>query len=578
MTTPLAGLVEEEERLEGGAKALAVLRLALAVLAIGVTLALTLTGSAADSADRPLIKPFGLHPVYAIAVLACAFDVVYMFALRRLRSGTAWIAALAAIGIAVDVTLTSALIYLSGGYASPYLPLMFVWVIATGTVLSGRAAFAAASLAVVFLSAASLLKHFGVYPGGVPGRPEESAELWRAGGFHLAQAGAFFLVAALTGALSKRLAAARLLADEVLASLNEGLLVLDGRGRITFSNREAERLLDARLATGDYLARALSRPDLAPVKALLLESKERFDPQRVEVSGPPAGPRSALAVSGTAVRDSRGGFRGLIAVISDRSVEKALEAATRLAEQRRRVGELAMSIAHEIRNPLAAIRGAAQEIARERAISSTGRELAGVVVSESDRLDRIVTDFLTFARPRPPILGRTDLRALAGEALELLGRSLGPGKKVALLNDVPAESVCQADADQLRQALLNLGLNSLAAINASGRIRISARDATLGGFLAGMAPGRRARHASLPPSELTRPGICLEVADDGVGMDLETLERAGEPFFTTRPDGTGLGLAIVERMAASHGGAVNLASAPGQGTAVSLWLGRPQEE
>ena len=568
MTTPLAGLVEEEERLEGGAKVLAVLRLVLAVLAIGVTLALSRTGAGSEALP-PL---FGFHPVYTIAVIACAFDVAYLLFLRRVRAEPPRVALLAAAGIVVDLLLACALIYFTGGYRSPYLPLVFVWVIAAGTVLSGRAAFAAASLAVVFLSAASLLHHFGLYPGGTPGRPEEGLELWRAAGFHLAQAGAFFLVAALAGALSKRLVAARLLADEVLASLHEGLVVLDGRGRISFANPEAERLLGVRLAAGEYLAGMLTRADLIPVRTLLVESRERFEPLRLELAG------SAVAVSGTVVRDARGAFRGLIAVISDRSAERALEEATRLAEQRRRLGELAMSIAHEIRNPLAAIRGAAQEIGREQAISATGQELAGVVVSESDRLDRIVTDFLTFARPRPPVFAPVRLRELAGEALELVARSLPPGKRIELVNDVSAGAECPADADQLRQALLNLGLNSAAAIDRAGRIRIWSRPAALGEFLAAMAPERRARAGPLGGgAALRRAGLVLEVADDGAGMDLATLSRAGEPFFTTRPEGTGLGLAIVERVAAAHQGAVNLTSAPGRGTAVAIWLAAAEE-
>jgi signal transduction histidine kinase len=143
---------------------------------------------------------------------------------------------------------------------------------------------------------------------------------------------------------------------------------------------------------------------------------------------------------------------------------------------------------------------------------------------------------------------------------------------------LPAGTVCQADADQIRQALLNLGLNSIAAIEGAGRIRISTRAAQLGEFLAGMAPEQRARQALLASADQRRPGLCLEAADDGAGMDLATLARAGEPFFTTRSDGTGLGLAIVERVAAAHGGAVNLTSAPGRGTAVTLWLPETQEK
>lgn len=565
MSTPLYALVEEEERLEGGAKALAALRLLLASLAIAVTLTL-----AAAEGRLTGAQIFGHHPVYSVAVLVCAVDLAYLFLLRRARAAGR-LAMLIAAGLALDILMGAALVHLTDGFSSPFLPLLFVWIIAAGAVLSGRAAFGAASLAVVCLSIGLVLRSSGHHE-----------ELWRAGAFHLAQSGALFIVAFLAGQLSRRLAAARLLADDVLASLHEGLLVLDARGRISFANPQAGRLLGAELASGEYLARALSRSDLAPVRALLLEARERFEPQRVELPGHTNGRPAALAVSGTAVRDSKARFRGLIAVISDRSAERALEAANRLAEQRRRVGELAMSIAHEIRNPLAAIRGAAQEIGREKNISPTGRELASVVISESDRLDRIVTDFLTFARPRPAIFARVQLRELAAEVLDLVGRSVGPERRMELVNDVSAGACCQADTDQLRQALLNLGLNSLTAMNdgRAGRIRFSSRQASFGEFLSTFKPERRARYAppSALPETLSRAGVVLEVADDGAGMDADTLERAGEPFFTTRPDGTGLGLAIVERVAAAHGGALDIASTPGHGTCVSMWLAAAQEQ
>jgi two-component system sensor histidine kinase PilS (NtrC family) len=562
--TPFAGLVEEEERLEGGAKGLAALRLLLASLAIGVTLTL-----AAARGTEGFARLFGFHPVYTVAVLACAVDVIYLFIFRRLRGSPRRIAVLTAAGLAADIIMTGALIFLTGGYASPFLPLLFVWVIAAGTVLSGQAAFVAAALAIVCLSACLMLRRFD--------HPED---LWRAGAFHLAQSGALFIVAYLAGELSRRLAAARLLADEVLASLNEGLVVLDGLGRISFSNLEAERLLGLGLTHGDPLRRALAGQRLTPVRALLLEAEERFGPERMVLAAPEGGQPVEIAVSGTVVRDARGSFRGLIAVISDRAAERALEEAVRLAEQRRRVGELAMSIAHEIRNPLAAIRSAAQEVGREKNISPTGRELAEVVISESDRLDRIVSDFLGFARPRPPLFAPVDLRELAAEALALAGRSGGGDQRVAFANEVPAGALGLADADQLRQALLNLLLNGIEATGGAGRVRVGARPLSLGQFLSGMTPAARAHLAG--KAELgevaERRGFVLEVVDNGAGMDEETLLRAGEPFFTTRPNGTGLGLAIVERIAAAHNGAVNITSSPGRGTSVQLWLDAAEEK
>jgi signal transduction histidine kinase len=256
-------------------------------------------------------------------------------------------------------------------------------------------------------------------------------------------------------------------------------------------------------------------------------------------------------------------------VVSDRSVERQLEAARRLAEQRRAVSELAMSIAHEIRNPLGAVRSAVQEIGREPQISAGGLELIDVVMSESDRLDRIVGDFLTFARPRPPQMEAVRLRNLVAEAQELVARSVPDDRRVAMINDVPQNIRLVADPEQLRQALLNLGLNAAAAITDSGKVSVGARATTLAEFTAGVSPERRPAVAGGKPDQ---EGLIVEVRDDGSGMDEDTLHKAVEPFFTTRPGGTGLGLSIVERVAAAHGGAVNLTSRPGEGTTVQIWL------
>jgi signal transduction histidine kinase len=142
---------------------------------------------------------------------------------------------------------------------------------------------------------------------------------------------------------------------------------------------------------------------------------------------------------------------------------------------------------------------------------------------------------------------------------------------VELRNEVPRGQSVRADAAQMRQALLNLGLNAVAAIDGSGLVRVGAHREELGSFLARMSPARRERQAGGAGTG-GRPGLTLSVSDNGCGMDEATLGRAGEPFFTTRPGGTGLGLAIVERFAAAHGGATLLVSRPGRGTTVEVWL------
>jgi two-component system sensor histidine kinase PilS (NtrC family) len=576
LTTPLAGLVEEEERLEGGARGVAALRLLLATLAIAVTAVLE---SARDVTEllRPRPEILGWHPVYSAAVAYCFLELIYLFLLRYARAARR-LALLVASGLAADILLGSALVYFTGGYESAFLPLIFVWVIAAGTVLSGRMALGAASLAVVGLSAGSVLRYLHLFPYEAVRDVSTTAELWRGGGFHLAQSGALFAVAVLTGMLMRHVAAAQLVADHVLTVLQEGLVVLDRELKVRFANHEAGRLLGLDLPRGQPISEAGADARLSAVLRMLT-ARKAFGPAVVEVSPADYGPPLTLAISGAPVLSPRGAFRGLIAVISDRSAERRLEEVGRLAEQRRAVSELAMSIAHEIRNPLGAVRSAVQEIGREQQLSPDGRELVDVILSESDRLDRIVGDFLTFARPRPPVMARVDVRALATEAEELVSRSTPGGKKIEMVNEVPGGTEVSADTEQLRQALLNLGLNATTAIDGSGSIRVATRREALGEFLSRMSAARRARRvaAGLAEDPAGQAGLVIRVTDDGVGMDKETLRRAGEPFFTTRPGGTGLGLAIVERVASAHGGAVNIDSAPGEGSAVEIWLPAGEE-
>lgn len=563
-------MVEHGERLLRGARGVAALRLFLACLAISVTVALQVSGQGLAADGGRLL---GWHPVYWAAIITCGLDVVYLVLLRLLRGGRGT-AAVVASGLAGDVLLGTVLVYLTGGHESAFLPLLFVWIISAGSLFSARMAYAAASLTVMFLSAGELLRYGGVYP--YAGYPEAAAgeHLRRAAAFHLAQSGALFTVAYLAGALARHLAAAKLVAKQVLAAMRDGLIVLDHRNRILYSNGEAARLLATDLPGGRDISDPLRGERLETVRRRLV-SRQRFGPDIVSLDSPGGGCEFTLALSGSPVLSARGSFQGLVAVISDRSAERQLEEAQRLAEGRRTVAEVAMSIAHEIRNPLAAIRSAVQEIGRERTLSPSGRELAEVVISESDRLDRIVADFLAYARPRPAERIPTELRELAEDTVTLIARSAPPAGGLHIENAVPHGYEVDVDRSQIRQALLNLGLNALGAMLDGGVLRFSARPAGLGEFLSTLSPRRRARQdgalRALPPGT---PGVILEVTDNGAGMDAETLGRCGEPFFTTRPDGTGLGLATVERIVAAHGGTINVRSARGSGTAVELWLPR----
>lgn len=221
--------------------------------------------------------------------------------------------------------------------------------------------------------------------------------------------------------------------------------------------------------------------------------------------------------------------------------EEQLRRADRLAA----LGELSAGMAHEIRNPLASIRGTA-EILRDGIKTDDPRsEFATILIREVDRLNRVVADFLNFAKPASAERTRIDLVAALGEVLELT--RLAAAKKGIVVSRVGLPSLeLVADGNQLKQAFLNLILNAFEAMPEGGKLTMT-----------------------------TRAGdgeASLAFADSGSGIPSEHLARIFSPFFTTRRDGTGLGLAITHRIIAGHGGRIEVASTPGVGTTFTVIL------
>jgi two-component system, NtrC family, sensor histidine kinase HydH len=229
-------------------------------------------------------------------------------------------------------------------------------------------------------------------------------------------------------------------------------------------------------------------------------------------------------------------------ILSDRQ-RKANESLRR-AERLKSLGEMAAGMAHEVKNPLAAIRSSAQ-ILTDR-LSGREGELAHIVVNEVDRLNRVVNEFLDYARPAPlkrePVL----LSALLDSCLELLAPVVE--QAVVTVNRVypKCEHKVDADPDQLRQVFLNLVLNAIQAMNAGGRMTLDVRQ----------------------EAGSTR----VVVRDTGPGIPSDKLRQVFEPFFSTKPGGTGLGLPIAQRIMSEHGGRLVIESKLGEGTIATVIL------
>jgi signal transduction histidine kinase len=229
-------------------------------------------------------------------------------------------------------------------------------------------------------------------------------------------------------------------------------------------------------------------------------------------------------------------------ILSDRQ-RKANESLRR-AERLKTLGEMAAGMAHEVKNPLAAIRSSAQILAGH--VTGKDAEFAGIVVSEVDRLNRVVNEFLDYARPAPLRREPVRLIALLDSCLKLLApviRDKGINVRCVFPE---AESTVSADPAQLRQVFLNLILNAVQAVEDQCCVEVSVRQS-----------GHETR---------------VTVKDNGSGIPSDKLKHVFEPFYTTKPGGTGLGLPIAQRIVAEHGGRLLIESAPGKGTTATVIL------
>jgi signal transduction histidine kinase len=332
-------------------------------------------------------------------------------------------------------------------------------------------------------------------------------------------------------------------------------------GRLVFGDAPAQRDAASRPVPGEHEVVVAGRPVLEFASAVPLAGGDpatlrlglRLDGlQRTERRMALRLLASVLAASAlVALAFSLGGLRQRYGVLSLRHAraEEALRRRDRLAA----MGELASTVAHEIRNPLNAVGMTAQRLKHEflapQARGDSGRteleELLDVMTSETRRMDRIVQQFLDFARPPRLVPEPTDLGRLVTELVERT-RALAASRGIELTADVAGAREGRADPAQLRQALDNIVRNAIEATPPGGRVRLAVRE--------------------------ERAGHLIEVRDTGRGIDPEHLPRIFDLYFTTRDEGTGVGLALAQQIVSAHGGTIEVDSRPGAGTTMTIRL------
>ncbi len=226
----------------------------------------------------------------------------------------------------------------------------------------------------------------------------------------------------------------------------------------------------------------------------------------------------------------------------------AIENSLRRAEKLSTIGEMAAMLAHEIRNPLGSIRGTAEILRDDYRPGDAKYEFIDIQIKETERLNRVVEDFLRMARPLPAELELCPLGEELDTVLLLVAREARGRNIVLLLEPVASELVVKCNGEKLRQAFLNIILNALQAMTSGGSLTIACSVADPGGW------------------------CDVTFHDSGEGIPPEIISRIFDPFYTTKPDGTGLGLAITRKIIDGFGGSLGVKSAKGEGTTVSISL------
>lgn len=339
--------------------------------------------------------------------------------------------------------------------------------------------------------------------------------------------------------------------DKVMSNLPVGVLTYRIRSDDVHFNREARNILGIdsnSLARKKFESLMESRmPDQDFLDLLEIDQKlDDLPPQRYELSDPDADSPRIIKAFRNSIRDSEDLLGGILIVVSEITEQVRLNEQVNRAERLAALGELASSLAHEIKNPLTSIQGFVQMLPDRAGDEEYIEKTADILRKETTRLDELIENLHSYAKPQVGQRRKVDLYQIVDETLTLLEKE-AEKSDVELEVDVPEDLQVYGDASKLKQIVMNLSLNALEAMPDGGTLTISA--------------------------DCNRSGDCrIVVEDTGVGMDEEQLEKIFNPFYTTKEEGTGLGMAISHRIVQDHGGMMNIDSSPGEGTAVEVLL------
>lgn len=511
------------------------------------------------------------RPPLLIFVVALVLSIGFRFALRFCKPEVpSNLRAQLTAQFITDTVLITWLVWTTGDVNSPYVTLYTVLICLTGIFLGARGTLLLAVSCTVIFTALSLSLIYDLvsHPTETGVAAISTKRALQIVGFHDA---AFLIVGLLAARLAQRhshsnfrlqeteqnleettqnLAELQRLHERIVQSIRSGLVTTDLEGKIYLFNAAAEEITgykseDVRGWKIFDLLGNIENPILIALQAARKgEQPPRFESDFITLDG--FAIRLGYGIS--PLFDESGETTGLIITFQDLTEMRSMEESIRRKDRLAAVGRVAAGLAHEIRNPLGAMRGAIQVLQPAMQGNSAQVQLMDIVLRESNRLNTIITNFLTYARPQKGEVSETDVCEALHDSVTLLRHSPDVRSSHEIIEDLPnLPVISEADGAGLKQVFWNLARNAIQAMPDGGTLKIK---------LAPVANNR----------------LQITFADTGCGMPAAQVERLFEPFSQSTTGGTGLGLSIVYQIIRDHNGTINVRSLEGKGTTITIEL------
>jgi two-component system sensor histidine kinase PilS (NtrC family) len=551
----------DDGRLRSKLKKLLLYRLLLALFFLVVTIAV-------QSRRSGHLLSALFHPLYVFSCIIVLFTIFGAFRLRGVRR----LERFTLIQLLFDLGAVTVLVYMTGGIESCFSSLYMLVIFSAALLLHRKASLLTASASAVLYGCLLDLQYFGWIS---PLDLALGSRHFRDSGTYffniLINTAAFFLVGFLAGYLARELQRSKLrvrrserdletlqtLHTSIVRSMTSGLLTVDLDGRVIFSNKAAHKMLGIKPEelTGRLVTELFTDIDLLRVPGAATLSASRHSTRMETCYNHPGGMQTIFGYSASALRKENGKTFGWLIIFTDLTKLKGIEEHFQRMERLVLAGRLAAEIAHEIKNPLAAMSGAVQMLRGETGLNPLNERLIGIVQREIERVNALVTEFLWMAKGSPQSSKIEDVAVcpVIEEIVALIRANKKATTSHTISTDFRSKPLIAIDPLHLRRVLWNLLVNALEAMPDGGELSIAVE--------------------LQQPIDNPHRQVRIDIGDTGCGIPDPALKRIFDPFFTTKTKGTGLGLSIVYQLVEKASGRVEVnGKQPGGGTIFSLFF------